>query len=811
MKKFILSSISGLLIYSISFSQFLMSAGDSENPAIHSVENFRLSGNIIDASGNKPLPGASVYIQDEKIGAIADANGNYRFQQIPAGHHLVEVSHTGFTTIVVHIDITANMQKDFVLQPSIIESEGVTVTGVTSATSIRSSPVPITIFRRSELLRNASTNLIDALTHKPGISQVGTGPGISKPVIRGLGYNRVVVVHEGAKQEGQQWGDEHGIEIDEYSISKVEVIKGPVSLIYGSDALGGVINILSNNPAEEGTISGNVLSNFQTNNRLFTAHANIAGNRNGFNWNAYGTFKSAGDYTNKWDGRVLNSRFNEKNVGGYFGLNKGWGYSHLIFSSFNQEPGLIEGERDDATGKFLLYGGSPLERIATDDDLSSRKSFIPYQSINHHKIISDNSIAIGGGRIKLNAGYQNNQRREYGNPTEPEEEELFFDLRTIHYNLQWVMPEKNNWRTTIGASGMNQVNRNKGDEMIIPDYHMNDLGGFVFSQKTFDKLTLSGGARYDIRKINAEEFVEGGDVKFSAFKKSFSNFSGSIGMSYKPNAYATIRTNLATGFRAPNLAELASNGAHEGTNRYEYGSQDLKSERSFQADAGIDLHGEHISLRTSLFYNSISNFIFYRKMNAISGGDSIIVDGNNYYYAFGFDQANAILYGVEFSLDIHPHPFDWLHFENTFSYVRGKLSEEQDGSINIPFIPAPKMINEIKADLFKNAKWLKELYVKLELDNTFKQNHPFTGYNTETITPAYTLLNAGAGFNIYSKKRVVANIYFSANNITDKAYQSHLSRLKYTSENHLTGRMGVFNMGRNFSFKINIPFYMKLQ
>src|SRR5690606_23112298 len=234
-------------------------------------------------------------------------------------------------------------------------------------------------------------------------------------------------------------------------------------------------------------------------------------------------------------------------------------------------------------------------------------------------------------------------------------------------------------------------------------------------------------------------------------------------------------TNLATGFRAPNVAELASNGAHEGTNRYEYGSQGLRSDRSFQADAGIDLHGEHISLRTSLFSNSISNFIFYRKMNAISGGDSIIVDGNNYYYAFGFDQANAILYGVEFSLDIHPHPFDWLHFENTFSYVRGKLSEEQDGSINIPFIPAPKMINEIKADLFKNAKWLKELYVKLELDKTFKQNHPFTGYNTETITPAYTLLNAGAGFNIYSKKRVVANIYFSANNITDKAYQSHLS------------------------------------
>ncbi len=807
MKKFVLSGIAGILLFAFSFGQNLTeSIIVSENNRYTRIENFVLSGKITDASTGLPLPGASVYVQDEKIGAIADANGIYRFNNIPVGHHLLEVSHTGFLSIVVHVDISSNLQKDFSLQTSIIETEGVTVTGVTSATSIRNAPVPITIFRRTELLKNASTNLIDALTHKPGISQVGTGPGISKPVIRGLGYNRVVVVHEGAKQEGQQWGDEHGIEIDELSISKVEVIKGPASLIYGSDALAGVINILSNNPVQDGTIKGNVLANYQTNNRLVATHANLAGNKNGFNWNAYGTFKSAGDYTNKYDGRVLNSRFNEKNYGGYIGLNKGWGYSHLIFSSFNQQVGLIEGERDDATGKFILYGGTPMERIANDNDLKSRELFIPYQSIKHHKIVSDNSIAIGQGRLKLNTGYQNNQRKEFGEAEAPDETELFFDLHTVHYNLQWVMPEKNDWRTTLGFSGMSQFNRNKGEEMIIPDYDMNDLGGFVFTQKTYDKLTLSGGVRFDKRNIHSKEFSESGDIKFAAFDKSFSNLSGSVGLSYTPGEYVTVRANLASGFRAPNLAELASNGAHEGTNRFEYGSQNLESERSYQADAGIDLHGEQISLRTSLFYNSINNFIYYRKLNAVAGGDSIIVDGSDQFFAFRFDQVNAKLYGFEFNLDIHPHPLDWLHLENTFSYVRGKLSEKQDGSDNIPFIPAPRMINEVKADFLRNGKWLNALYVKVELDNTFKQNNPFTGYDTETITPGYSLLNAGAGADIKTKGRVLANIYFSANNITDKAYQNHLSRLKYTAENNATGRQGVFNMGRNFSLKVNVPF-----
>ncbi|HRQ52310.1 MAG TPA: TonB-dependent receptor plug domain-containing protein, partial [Agriterribacter sp.] len=305
-----------------------------------------VSGRVSDAQTGEPLAGASVYIADAKTGAITNANGSYMIRNIAAGNYLIEVSFVGYSSITEQVQLTGDLQKNFTLLPSVLESEGITVTGVSTATKIKRTPTPVTIMSKKELTQVAATNLIDALSKSPGIAQISTGPSISKPIIRGLGYNRVVVLNDGIRQEGQQWGDEHGIEIDEYSVQKVEILKGPASLIYGSDAMAGVINILTNVPAAEGTIKGSITGNYQTNNRLRGFGANLAGNKNGLNWNAYGSFKGAQDYKNKYDGYVFNSKFNEKNLGGYIGYNGSWGYSHLIVSSFNQEPGLIEGDRD---------------------------------------------------------------------------------------------------------------------------------------------------------------------------------------------------------------------------------------------------------------------------------------------------------------------------------------------------------------------------------------------------------------------------------------------------------------------------------
>lgn len=262
---------------------------------------------------------------------------------------------------------------------------------------------------------------------------------------------------------------------------------------------------------------------------------------------------------------------------------------------------------------------------------------------------------------------------------------------------------------------------------------------------------------------------------------------------------------MARGYRAPGIPELASNGVHEGTNRFEYGSQSLRSETSLQTDLGIVINSEHVSFTANVFYNPVRNFIYYSKLKSVSGGDSLVTDGLDTYFAFTFRQDNAKLYGIEFNLDFHPHPLDWLHIENTFSYTMGKLGQAQDGSDNLPFIPAALLINEIKVDVLKKGKTIRNLFIRAELDNSFSQNHAFTGFNTETATKGYSLLSAGFGAEIKNKEKILFNFYVGANNITNVSYQNHLSRLKYAPENLATGRTGVFNMGRNISMKINMP------
>ncbi|MBL0355829.1 MAG: TonB-dependent receptor [Chitinophagaceae bacterium] len=318
---------------------------------------------------------------------------------------------------------------------------------------------------------------------------------------------------------------------------------------------------------------------------------------------------------------------------------------------------------------------------------------------------------------------------------------------------------------------------------------------------------MSGGVRYDTRNLDVKNLMDGNDVKEAGFNKSFGNFSGSIGLAAQVTKQLNLKLNIARGFRAPSIPELASNGAHEGTIRYEYGDNNLKSETSTQIDGGAEFNTEHVSLNIAAFYNSFSNFVFYRKLEAARDDDSTIYIDGQQLAAFKFGQTNATLTGIEASLDIHPHPLDWLHIENTFSFTTGKLKEAIESSTYLPFIPASRLINELRCNFAKLTKGITNFYAKLELDNTFAQQHIFAAYNTETDTPGYSLLNAGMGADIVSAKgKTLFSIHFNAMNLGDVAYQNHLSRLKYTAENLATGRTGVFNMGRNFSIKLNIPF-----
>ena len=646
----------------------------------------------------------------------------------------------------------------------------VTVTGVTGDTKLKNSTAPISIISGKELRQTTSTNIIDAIAHQPGVAQITTGSGISKPIIRGLGYNRIIVMNEGVRQEGQQWGDEHGIEIDAQNVNSVEILKGPASLMYGSDAMAGVL-ILHGSPIQpEGEMKATVSTEYQTNNGLFDYSLNFAGNQKGFVWDVRFSDKYAHAYKNKYDGYVPGSQFTERAGRLMLGLNKRWGYSHLTWTTYHQTPSIVEGERDEVTG----------ELECSTDNVKTYSKALPFQQIKHYKAVWDNSLNLKRGWLKAIIGYQQNRRQEFEDNAD--EYELFFKLHTITYDLRYLSQEFNGWKMAGGVNGMWQQSQNLGEESLIPEYKLFDIGAYATVSKSLECLTLNGGLRFDNRHLNFHS-------------RNFNGITGSIGAVWNASEHLNLRLNMARGFRAPNMSELGSNGVHEGTLRYEIGNPELKPEYSWQADLGLDFTSEYVSAQVALFANRIENYIFAQRI------DMEMEEG---YRTYEYTQGDARLLGFEAGIDIHP--IHSLHFENTFSLVDAQQLHADEDAKYLPMTPAPRWTSELKYELTHHGhKTLNNAYVALGLEHNLAQNHYYKVDDTETRTPAYTLLSLSVGTDLNIHKKKVAELYVTAENLLNTAYQNHLSRLKYCDVNNATGRQGVFNMGRNIVFKVVVP------
>ena len=685
-----------------------------------------------------------------------------------------------------------------------------TVTGVTGDTKLKHATAPVSIVSPQVLRATASTNIIDAIAHQPGVSQLTTGGSISKPIIRGLGYNRVVVMSEGVRQEGQQWGDEHGVEVDGSSVNSVEILKGPASLMYGSDAMAGVVILHAQPTLAEGEMRANVSTEYQTNNGLFHYSLQMAGNQKGFVWDARFSDKMAHAYKNKYDGYVPGSQFRERAGRLMLGVNKAWGHSRLTWTAYHLTPSIIEGERDPETGE-LTSNYSPL---------TSYKKSLPFQQVKHYKLVWDNSLNLSSGYLKAIIGYQQNKRQEFEESAD--DYELFFRLHTLTYDLRYITHEWKGWKLSTGIGGMYQKSGNEGEEYLIPDYRLFDFGIYATATKSFgDRWTLHGGVRYDHRRLHGYPLMEDGEQRFTDFTRHFNGFTGSIGAVCNINEHFNLRLNLARGFRTPNMSELASNGVHEGSLRYEIGNQQLKAEYSLQADLGIDFTSRYVSAQLALFANRINNYIFIRGEGQEVGGERID------YPVYVYTQGDARLLGFEAGIDFHP--IHSIHFSNTFSYVDARLISYilplTSDTKYLPFTPAPKWSSELKWELFhhthstvsthamheyrhahpKRGITLNNLYIAAGLDCYLRQSHVYSADDTETPTPGYALLSLSAGTDIQVKGKKIAEFYITADNLLNKAYQNHLSRLKYADENVVTGRRGVYNMGRNVTFKIVVP------
>ena len=787
-----------------------------------------LSGKVTGINDNKILVGASVYIPDLKIGTVSKTNGSYEIKNIPNGIYLVEISHIGYASQTKEIKIHGYSISNFQLELSNIESPEVIVTGVTSATEQQTHPAPISIVSKNTLIETSSDNIIDALKYAPGVSQISMGPAISKPVIRGLGYNRVVVVNDGIRQEGQQFGDEFGIEIDQYLVNKVEILRGPASLSYGSDAMAGVINMIAAPTLPDGEIKGTLQSIYQTNNGLYGGSANIEGNKNGITFDARYTYTDAHAFKNKYDGYVFNSGYAQNNCKTSVGINRSWGYSRITVSSFNLKTGIVEAGRDELTGKFnkhvMASDGSDSVVIVADKELKSyNHNTIIHQFVRHYKTVWDNSFAVGNDRLNVRLAFQQNHRQEANDATLSNLYNIYYLLNTFNYDIHYTIAEKNHFEFSFGANGMQQSSKNKGILFLVPAYQLFDFGLFAIAKKSFDKLSVSGGVRFDNRSLAGEGLyldTEGRktqattpDVvhRFTSYKSNFSGLSGSLGATFDFTKSFCGKINLSRAFRAPNIAESGSNGMHDGTPFYEIGDPNLKPEQSWQVDATIGFINKDISAELTLFNNNINNYVFPVKLSSVFGGDSTRTDimAASNGPAFKYISGDAVLTGGELILNIHPQKVGWFHFNNTFSIVNAIQKNQPDSTKYLPYSPPYKLVSGVEFITKKIGNSFKNLYLRIDAEHCFKQNKIYYKFDNETVTPAYSLLNIGVGADFFVKGHKIFSVNIYARNITNVAYQSNMSRLKYGDTNNITGRIGVYEMGRNISLKLNIPINFK--
>lgn len=769
----------------------------------------------IQSKETKEKLSATIEIHNLNKVQVVSNDGYFSYSNLPKGTYQIICFTDGYETLIQKITLQKDTTIILELSPNVTEYNEVLITGVSRSTELKRSPLNVLLVKKAQLIEQSSTNLIDALKRIPGIDQIATGTAISKPIIRGLGYNRVITLNDGIRQEGQQWGDEHGIEIDEYSVDQVEIIKGPGSLLYGSDAIAGVVNFLAPKPMNADGIKTQILSNYQSNHNFFGYSIFNQGRQKDFFWNVRFSSKMAGNYRNQFDGIVYNSGFNEYNGSFQLGVQKKWCTSSLSFSSYNSTINMVEGERD-SLGNFLVVNQNGEENSATTSDLYGYKIGFPHQQIHHIRVANATQVKMKNGVFHSDIAFQKNIRKEFGDVTAPEAIDLLFDLSTVNYAFRYNLKEIKKWETSFGISGMYQQNENKGIEFIIPAYGFFDIGGFLYTQKTIAKnWNIAGGIRFDSRVLTSDALRldtnemptmdENAALKFDRIRQSFNGLSGSLGVSYQVKPTTTIKLNLSRGYRAPTLAELASNGKHEGTFRYEYGSKDLKPEFSQQIDLSLLVNREHLTLEVSPFVNQLSNAIYTEKLVSILGGDSI-PDPSDPTPAYQFKQQNALLFGGEIYIDFHPHPLDWLHIANSFAYVNAQFNSKMNGNVAyMPFTPAPKYRGEIKATRKKWGKTFTNTTFQFSIDHYFAQNRFAENY--ETATSAYSLLNVGvhATLNLF-KKNDFLFLAIQVDNLLDTAFQNHLSRLKYAPENPATGRVGVFNMGRSFNVKAVINF-----
>jgi iron complex outermembrane receptor protein len=761
--------------------------------AIALPAQVRVRGQLLDAQTEESIPYAAIEVHENGQRALTDISGYFELNLNPGFYHLhIEVP--GFQAMDYDLRAHRDTTLIFKLNPTFLELQEVLVEESYSKTQQRKSSLNIEKVNLENGEGAVESSLAEVLKKSPGINAYNTGVGIAKPVIRGFTGTRVAVYDQGIKQEGQQWGMDHGLEIDPFNAGSVEIIKGPGALQYGSDAISGVMKVLPE-PFPEEKWSGSFTGIYKSNNNSLSnslqagyRHKNqfVSGRishqkyddyripADEFVYNSF-VLPVTDNTLKNTAGKLLSGRIN-------YGLLRPGFNLRVMLSQYQQNVGLYPG----ATGIPRAYDVGDIGDVSDID--------FPNQEITHTKAYAKLNFKLGNNWLVTDFGFQQNVRHENSRPHAHGYQELDpnntlalgLDLKTYTLNTKY------SWRTQklkyiVGTNHQHQQNRRSGWEYLLPDFDRYNGGVFgLIEGEVNRKLNWNAGVRGDFATLSSDQHLQQWFFnpdslveRSPALQRNFYNYAFALGFAYNPNEWWNLKLNLARSFRVPVPAELVSNGIHHGTFRHEVGTPDLDSEVGYQADLGISYTQKVLYLKLTPFFNYFQNYLFLRP----SARFSPLPDAGQLY---NYTQAEAIHSGAELFLEYHP--IKPLHISTALEYV---YSYNIETGLPLPFTPplSNLLTTEYEWKRSKKYRWS----IGGEYRWTAAQNR--TDRN-EKATPGYHLFNAKMGYTTNLGK-VKMGLGLRVQNIFNTSYLQHLSRYRI---------LNLPEQGRNVILSVSLSF-----
>ena len=714
---------------------------------LSSIFSFAQQKFVVTNIQDKPLANTDVYIYPLAVTTQTDDNGILDIDiELPPKSILV-FSKEGYETFSFNFE-KSNDNIRITLQKLHIEINEVEVSAINHQLStnqvVALSSLPINSFSDNSL------NFVERLSHIPGVYEKSTGTGINKVTVRGLSGMRLVTYLNGARLENQQWGGDHGLGFTDLGIGKVELIKGPASIMFGADALAGALYFVDDSYVTSGQSEFKIISSFESalmkyNNQIISKWA-----KNKLRMNTYAEYGSAADYRMPNGNYLFNSRYNNLAIKTAIGYSTSNWIINLRYQLNSNVMGIPAHSHD----------ASPtLEQLTSSNQ--DRYENRPTQIVNNHIISLDNILFFNENTLKLGLAHSNNKLQEFEKWTRADYD---IELSSSQLNISYVKQLNQAISWTFGSQSAIQNNKNNPTtSQLIPDAKTIDLGVFSNLDYVVNDWSFLFGTRFDYRKINAES---------NSFENDFNALSTSLGFSKIFNDHK-LKFSYSSAFRTPHISELLSDGVHHATMRYEVGDPDLIEEKGNQLDLTYEWSDEHLGLIINPFYNNIDDFII------LSPQDSII--NNNPLYVYE-QLDNVQLKGIEMNIHYHPHFIHQLHIEERISIMEGKSSKDQF----LPLMPANTFQTSIKYYfLNKNIFNCREV----SFDHIYNSSQKKVA-NNESPTDDYSIINASLLFGSKSNK---INLLIGVRNLLNVEYTPHLSRLKSYEIPHV---------GRSYNLKL---------